>query len=61
MKNANNGKFISYKDARIIDSWANEYNIPQHHDANYPNSGSHWKATGWDHTHLWGKHIPFRR
>ena len=55
-----NGKSISYEDAKIIDAWANEYGIPQGHDADFINSGTHW-TTGWEHTHLWGVHIPFVR
>ena len=55
---ARTGNFISFDDALTIDMWAKEYGIPQHHTA-LIGSGQHW-TTGWDHTHLFGKHIPFK-
>ena len=55
---ARSGHFISLEEALILDQWAREYGIPQHHGA-YLGSGQHW-SLGWDHTHLFGKHIPFK-
>jgi len=57
-RNAKKGKFISYEEAKIFDNWCKEYGIPQHHPAEF-GSGKHWK-TGWDHTHFYGRHIPFK-
>ena len=54
---AKKGKFISYAEAQILDEWAYEYNVPQHHQA-YIGSGAHW-TTGWDHTHIFKIHVPF--
>ena len=56
-QNAKQGEFISYDEAKIIDEWAIEYNVPQHHTATI-GSGEHW-ATGWDHTHIYNIHVPF--
>ena len=56
-KNAKQGKFISFDEAKIFDEWCKEYKIPQHHTAQI-GSGQHW-ITGWDHTHFYGRHIPF--
>ncbi|WP_026189028.1 RHS repeat-associated core domain-containing protein, partial [Orenia marismortui] len=52
------GKVISKEEADIIDDWCEEYDVPQHHDSNYPNSGDHWKE-GKDHTHIRRRHIPY--
>lgn len=57
-RNARKGKFISYEEAKIFDEWCIEYSIPQHHAAQL-GSGKHW-ITGWDHTHFYGRHIPFK-
>lgn len=57
-RNARKGKFISYEEAKIFDEWCIEYSIPQHHAAQL-GSGKHW-ITGWDHTHFYGCHIPFK-
>ena len=54
---AKSGRVMSLEEARILDSWAVEYGIPQHHQA-YLGSGQHW-VVGWDHTHLYNQHIPF--
>ena len=56
-QNAKRGEFITYDEARILDEWAWEYGVPQHHQA-LIGSGSHWK-TGWDHTHIYNIHVPF--
>ncbi len=56
-KNARKGNFITLEQAQILDAWAAEYNVPQHHSA-YIGSGSHW-STGWDHTHIYNIHVPF--
>ena len=55
--NAKHGQFISYNEAQILDDWAMEYGVPQHHQA-LIGSGSHW-ITGWDHTHIYNIHVPF--
>ena len=57
-RQARTGRLISMEEALALDQWAAEYGIPQHHGA-YLGSGEHWVA-GWDHTHLYGKHIPFK-
>ena len=51
------GNVISRDEALIIDSWAKEYNVPQHHGV-LDGSGSHW-SVGLDHTHIRGRHIPY--
>ena len=38
--NAKHGQFISYNEAQILDDWAMEYGVPQHHQA-LIGSGSH--------------------
>ena len=58
LKNVKRGKFISEKEARILDEWCEDYKIPQHHKAQI-GSGKHWKMR-WDHTHFYNKHIPFK-
>lgn len=55
--NARHGQFISYSEAQILDEWAMEYAVPQHHQA-LIGSGSH-RCTGWDHTHIYKYHVPF--
>ena len=57
-KNARIGKMVSYREIQIFDEWCKEYNIPQHHQA-YIGSGAHWQ-TGYDHTHYYGQHVPFK-
>ena len=56
-RNAKRGQFISYQEAIILDEWALEYGVPQHHSARI-GSGTHW-STGWDHTHIYNMHVPF--
>ena len=56
--NAKQGNFISFDEAKIFDEWCKEYGIPQHHPA-LRDSGKHW-VTGWDHTHFYRRHIPFK-
>lgn len=58
-RNARIGKFISFEEAQIIDSWAEEYGISQHHKAEI-GSGKHY-TMGWDHTHLGNLHVPFKK
>lgn len=41
LKNAKNGNPISYEEAKILDEWAKEYNVPQHHPAEV-GSGQHF-------------------
>lgn len=57
-RNARKGIFISYEEAQIFDSWAEEYGVKQHHQAYY-GSGDHY-IMGWDHTHYYSKHVPFK-
>ena len=57
-RNAKKGNFISFDEAKIFDEWCKEYGIPQHHPA-LRDSGKHW-VTGWDHTHFYRRHIPFK-
>ena len=57
-RDADRGKFITYEEAKLLDAWAQEYNVPQHHTALY-GSGEHW-MTGWDHTHIYNIHVPFK-
>ena len=56
-RDAHQGKFITQKEAELLDSWANEYGVYQHHKA-IVGSGEHWR-TGWDHTHIYNIHVPF--
>lgn len=56
-RDAKQGKFISYEDAQLLDSWAKEYGVYQGHGA-IIGSGEHWR-TGWDHTHIYNVHVPF--
>ena len=44
-KNAKKGNPISYEEAKILDEWAKEYNMPQHHYM--------------DHIHIYNIHIPY--
>ncbi len=58
-RNARNGMPISYEEARILDAWAEEYNVPQHHQA-YPGSGEHFPGGNYsDHTHIYNVHVPY--
>ncbi|WP_113672759.1 RHS repeat domain-containing protein [Vallitalea guaymasensis] len=52
-----NGNLITQEEAEIIDEWAEEYDVPQHHGV-MEGSGEHW-VTGQDHTHIRNKHIPY--
>ena len=54
---AKQGKFITHEEAKLIDAWAEEYGVYQHHGA-IIGSGSHW-VTGWNHTHIYNIHVPF--
>lgn len=58
VRDANRGVFISYEEAMLLDEWALEYNVPQHHPAQN-GSGEHW-LTGWDHTHIYNIHVPYK-
>ncbi|MBU3131875.1 hypothetical protein KPL40_05365 [Clostridium gasigenes] len=52
------GKVISEDEGKIIDEWANEYGVSQHHGVQ-DGSGQHWEP-GFEHTHIGGKHIPYK-
>lgn len=52
-----NGNPISYSEAQILDEWASQYNVPQHHPADL-NSGNHFN--GVNHTHIYNWHVPFK-
>ena len=59
-KLAKRGYPISEAEARILDEWAVEYNVPQHHQA-YSGSGQHFKGGNYsDHTHIYGRHVPYQ-
>ena len=61
VKSAKNGKSISFKEAQILDEWASEYNVPQHHQA-YPGSGEHFPGGNYsDHTHIYNVHVPYSK
>lgn len=54
------GRPISEAEARILDNWADEYGVPQHHKA-YPGSGAHFKGGNYsDHTHIYNIHVPYK-
>ena len=58
-KNAKKGNPISYEKAKILDEWAREYNVPQHHTAEV-GSGQHFPGGNYmDHTHIYNIHIPY--
>ena len=58
-KNAKNGNPISYEEAKILDEWAKEYNVPQHHPA-VVGSGQHFQGGNYlDHTHIYNIHVPY--
>jgi hypothetical protein len=60
IKRAKSGKKISYEDAQILDSWAKEYKVDQHHQA-YRDSGKHWSGGDYsDHTHIYNAHVPYQ-
>ena len=42
-QSAKKGQPISEEAAKILDDWADEYNVPQHHKA-YSGSGTHFKG-----------------
>ena len=47
---------ISEDEARILDEWADEYGVDQHHKTDDGKDG-HWKKG--NHTHIYGKHVPY--
>ena len=47
---------ISEDEARILDDWADEYGVPQHHKTDGGKDG-HW--INGDHTHIYGKHVQY--
>ena len=58
-KNAKKGNPISYEEAKILDEWAKEYNVPQHHPAEV-GSGQHFPGGNhMDHTHIYNIHVPY--
>ncbi len=59
IKSNKNGKPITYDEAQIIDEWAEEYGVNQHHQAE-PGSGQHWPGGNYmNHTHVYNMHIPY--
>ena len=56
--NAKKYKYITYEEAKILDEWAEEYKVPQHHKA-YKGSGKH-ASFGLDHTHILNVHVPYK-
>ena len=60
VRRAKNGNPISKEEAGILDEWAKEYNVPQHHGVQ-DGSGSHFPGGDFqDHTHIYNKHIPYK-
>ena len=60
VKNAKNGQPISESEAKILDELAEEYGVPQHHQA-YPGSGQHFPGGNYsDHTHIYNEHVPYK-
>nr|WP_297707526.1 polymorphic toxin-type HINT domain-containing protein [uncultured Butyrivibrio sp.] len=60
VQQAKNGNPISYEEAKILDEWATEYGVPQHHQA-YIGSGLHFPGGNFmNHTHIYRFHVPFR-
>ncbi len=58
-RNAKAGNPISGEEARVLDRWAEEFNVPQHHQS-YPGSGEHFPGGGYmDHTHIYNVHVPY--
>ena len=56
---AKNGNKISAAEATILDSWAVEYNVTQHHQS-YAGSGEHFPGGNYsDHTHIYNVHVPY--
>ncbi|WP_310552147.1 hypothetical protein [Paenibacillus glufosinatiresistens] len=52
VKEAKKGNPISEQEAKVLDEWANEYGVPQHHQA-YSGSGKHFPGGNYqDHTHI---------
>ena len=59
-KQAKKGNPISYDEARILDEWAKEYKVSQHHQA-YEGSGNHFPGGNYqDHTHIYNVHVPYK-
>ena len=59
-KAAKKGSPISENEAKILDDWADEYGVPQHHKA-YIGSGEHFKGGNYsDHTHIYNIHVPYK-
>ena len=58
-RSAKDGHPISFEEAKILDEWAKEYGVPQHHPAT-PGSGTHFPGGNYsDHTHIYNVHIPY--
>ena len=61
VQRAKKGYPISKREAQILDEWAVEYGVPQHHQA-YDGSGEHWQGGGGsDHTHIYNLHVPYKK
>ena len=60
VRRAKTGNPISKQEAKILDEWAKEYKVPQHHGVQ-DGSGSHFPGGGFqDHTHIYNKHVPYK-
>lgn len=58
-RKAKMGNPISYEEAKILDEWAIEFNVPQHHPATI-GSGEHFPGGNYmDHTHIYNVHVPY--
>ena len=58
-RKAKSGSPISFEEAKILDEWAIEYDVPQHHPAKI-GSGKHYAGGNYaDHTHIYNVHVPF--
>lgn len=58
-KKAKLGNPISYDEAKILDEWAKEYNVFQHHPAKIGSSKHFPGGNYMDHTHIYNVHVPF--
>ena len=59
-KSAKNGDPISEEEAKVLDEWADEYEVPQHHKT-LSGSGRHFKGgNNSDHTHIYNIHVPYQ-
>jgi hypothetical protein len=60
VRKSKSGKPITYQEAQLLDEWAVEYSVPQHHGAEI-GSGDHFPGGNFqDHTHIYNYHVPFK-